>query len=62
MYDCCVGAYYGSCVFITFGRTCVIVLFQLLVNGGNIQVLFMGVHVLKACSLQSAILCFHSCP
>ena len=59
-HDCCVGACYRSCVFITFRGTCVIVLVPAS-HGGNSRVLFVGVRVLKACSLQSAILYYHSC-
>ena len=62
MYDCCVGACYGSCIFTAFRRTCVIVVGpSCYSHGGNSHVLFVGVHVLKACSQQSAILYFHSC-
>ena len=53
-------------VFMAFRRTCVIVFFlcncpSCYTHGGNSHVLFVGVHVLKACSLQSAIRSFHSC-
>ena len=45
-----------------FRRTCVIVVGpSCYSHGGNSHVLIVGVHVLKAFSLRSAILYFHSC-
>ena len=50
MCDCCVGANCGICILIAFRWTCVIVVGPICYShGGNSQVLFVGVHVLKAC-------------
>ena len=50
MCDCCVGANCGICIFIAFRWTGVIVVGPICYShGGNSQVLFVGVHVLKAC-------------